>query len=405
MRSRLRRSTPSGGGAGGCCRTGATHQGPAPSPLSSRHPTQRLPWMMGADQRCSVFSRSSRVSPGRGAAALARTGPPSALGDTSHSATVRPARATLAWRSTSRRRRSMDRAAAEWFSTASQYEKSGRCTRAFLRHLQAEMRQKRYFEGTMSESAPGLYSLPHAVFLRRLAGATRDTSLDARLGRAAFVALRLIDLPAPDQPALPRDAFHYQPAATERACRGLPADRPETSHLIGVVQSSADAYQTGDVGLLFPALFAYAHYLEDEMCLEEALDVLETLQRVGAGDRYRAEDRVAARLRLARVLRKVNRFDGAERAYDEVEAMALRVGDTHSRLISRIGHAQAIKGRGNLAAAEQALRRVLAEVEGFGDGDTQALAHHALAGVLRTAGQPAEAIPHAWRASADRKST
>ena len=46
----------------------------------------------------------------------------------------------------------------------------------------------------MSESAPGLYSLPHAVFLRRLAGATRGTSLDARLGRAAFVALRLIDL-------------------------------------------------------------------------------------------------------------------------------------------------------------------------------------------------------------------
>ncbi len=137
----------------------------------------------------------------------------------------------------------------------------------------------------MSESAPGLYTLPHAVFLRRLAGATRGTSLDARLGRAAFVALRLIDLLAPDEPALPRDAFHYQHAATERACRGLPADRPETSHLIGVVQSSADAYHTGDVGLLFPALFAYAHYLEDEMCLEEALDVLETLERVG-GDRY-----------------------------------------------------------------------------------------------------------------------
>ncbi len=138
----------------------------------------------------------------------------------------------------------------------------------------------------MNESAPGLYSLPHAVFLRRLAGATRGTSLDARLGRAAFVALRLIDLLAPDEPALPRDAFHYQHAATDRACRGLPADRPETSHLIGVVQSTADAYHTRDVGLLFPALFAYAHYLEDEMCLEEALDVLETLERVG-GDRFR----------------------------------------------------------------------------------------------------------------------
>ncbi|PYP49407.1 MAG: hypothetical protein DMD45_14625, partial [Gemmatimonadetes bacterium] len=61
------------------------------------------------------------------------------------------------------------------------------------------MRHKRYFWGTMNESAPGLYSLPHAVFLRRLAGATRGTSLDARLGRAAFVALRLVDLLAPDE--------------------------------------------------------------------------------------------------------------------------------------------------------------------------------------------------------------
>src|SRR2546430_196615 len=399
MRSRLRRSTPSGGGAGGCCRTGATHQGPAPSPLSSRHPTQRLPWMMGADQRCSVLSRSSRVSPGRGAAALASTGTTSALGDTSHSATVRPARATLAWRSTSRRRRSMDRAAgAEWFSTTSQYEKAGRCTRAFLRHLQAEMRQKGYFGGTMSESAPGLYSLPHAVFLRRLAGATRGTSLDARLGRAAFVALRLIDLLAPDQPALPRDAFHYQHAATERACRGLPADRPETSHLIGVVQSSADAYQTGDVGLLFPALFAYAHYLEDEMCMEEALDVLETLQRVGAGDRYRAEDRVAARLRLARVLRKVNRFDEAERAYEEARTGAEAIGDMHSQLLSKIGQAYSVMGRGNLGAAEQSLRDVLTAAAAVGDRDAQALSHQILAVVLSTSGRPSEAIPHEWHA-------
>ena len=84
----------------------------------------------------------------------------------------------------------------------------------------------------MNQSAPGLYSLPHAVFLRRLAGATRGTSLDARLGRAAFVALRLIDLLGPDERPPSPDAFHYQHAATERACRGLPADRPETSHLI-----------------------------------------------------------------------------------------------------------------------------------------------------------------------------
>jgi len=259
------------------------------------------------------------------------------------------------------------------------------------------MRQNRYFGGTMSESAPGLYALPHAVFLRRLAGATRGTSLDARLGRAAFVALRLIDLLAPDEPALPRDAFHYQHAATERACRGLPADRPETSHLIGVVQSSADAYNTGDVGLLFPALFAYAHYLEDEMCLEEALDVLETLERVG-GDRYRAEDQVAARLRLARVLRKVNRFDEAERAYEEAGTLAEGISDSHSKLLSRIGRANTFTARGNLFESERCLRGVLADAQIGTHPDAEALAHQGLAVVLSTSGRSAEAIPHEWRA-------
>ena len=259
------------------------------------------------------------------------------------------------------------------------------------------MRQKRYFGGIMNESAPGLYSLPHAVFLRRLAGATRGTSLDARLGRAAFVALRLIDLLAPDEPALPRDAFRYQHAATDRACRGLPADLPETSHLIGVVQSTADAYHTHDVGLLFPALFAYAHYLEDEMCLEEALDVLETLERVG-GDKYRAEDQVAARLRTARVLRKLNRFDEAEQGYEEAGALAAGIEDTHSRLLSRIGRANTVTARGNLAEAEQSLRGALADAEAAGNRDAQALAHQGLAVVLSTSGRPAEAIPHEWHA-------
>ena len=266
-----------------------------------------------------------------------------------------------------------------------------------MRHLRAEMRHKRYFWDTMNESAPGLYSLPHAVFLRRLAGATRGTSLDARLGRAAFVALRLVDLLAPDEHTPSPDAFHYQHTATERACRGIPADRPETSHLIGVVQSAADAYHTHDVGLLFPALFAYAHYLEDEMRLEEALDVLETLERVG-GDAFRAEDRIAARLRLARVLRKVNRFDDAEQAYEEAAALAHGIGDRHSQLLSSIGRAYAVMGRGNLGTAEQSLRDVLADAAAVGDREAEALGHQILAVALSTSGRPSEAIPHEWRA-------
>src|SRR2546428_2068666 len=100
IRSRLRRSTPSGGGAAGCLLTGATHQGPV---SSSRQPTQRLPWMIGAPQRWRVLSRSRRVSGDWELTALVRTGITSARDETSHRVTARPWRATLASRKTSRR--------------------------------------------------------------------------------------------------------------------------------------------------------------------------------------------------------------------------------------------------------------------------------------------------------------
>jgi len=114
------------------------------------------------------------------------------------------------------------------------------------------------------------------------------------------------------------------------------------------------------------------------------------------GDKYRAEDQVAARLRVARVLRKVNRFDEAERAYGEAGARAEAIGDRHSQLLSRIGRAEATRGRGNLAEAERSLREILADAEAAGDRPAQARAHHVVAAVLHTGGQPAEAISHAW---------
>src|SRR6267154_843971 len=100
MRSRLRRSTPSGGGAAGCFLTGAIHHIPA---SVSRQPTQRLPWIMGAPQRCSVLSRSRRVSAPWALPALVKTGTTSARDETSQRVTARPCRATLASRKTSRR--------------------------------------------------------------------------------------------------------------------------------------------------------------------------------------------------------------------------------------------------------------------------------------------------------------
>src|SRR5881396_557000 len=172
----------------------------------------------------------------------------------------------------------------------------------------------------MTDSVAQHAGLPHAVFLHRLAGESPSSALEPRLGRAAFVALRLVDLLGAEYTTLHPDAFHYQHVATARCCRDLPPGTTETSHL---------------VGLVLPALFAYAHYLEDEMRLEEALDVLDTLLRVG-GEKLPATDAVGARLRRARVYRKLNEFDAAEQSYAEGGALAATIGDTHSELLSRI---------------------------------------------------------------------
>src|SRR2546425_12621651 len=55
---------------------------------------------------------------------------------------------------------------------------------------------------------------------------------------------------------------------------------------------------------------------------------------------------------LFRSYRKLNEFDAAEESYAEGGALAATIGDTHSELLSRIGRADTLRGRGNLLEAE-----------------------------------------------------
>jgi len=240
-------------------------------------------------------------------------------------------------------------------------------------------------------------SLPHAIFLQRVSGPQGATSLEARLGQGAFLALRLVDLLAPDRPQVSAEAFRYQWVATDRFCAELRAAATEGAHVHGIAESSADAQRLGDIRLVAPALFAYAHFLEEELRLDEAIDVVTTLLVVVAS-RLSAQDAVAARLRLARVHRKLNRFDEAEAAYAEAGEMASAAGDRYSALLARIGLANTILGRGNLAEAAARLRGILADARAAGERDVEARAEHGIAVALHHMGQPAEAIPHAWRA-------
>src|SRR3989441_1560229 len=177
-------------------------------------------------------------------------------------------------------------------------------------------------------------SLPHAIFLQRVSGPESATTLEARLGQGAFLALRLVDLLASDRAPVSTDAFHYQWVATDRFCRELHAAATEGAHVHGIAGSASESYRLGDIQLISPALFAYAHFLEAELRLEEALDVLTTLLLV-VGNRLSTKDQVAAQLRFARVHRKLNRFDEADAAYTEAGELATLAGDRYSALLSR----------------------------------------------------------------------
>ena len=249
----------------------------------------------------------------------------------------------------------------------------------------------------MTQTCTERDSLPHAVFLKRLAGAPTATSVDGRLGNGAFLALRLVDLLGPgSEPAHP-DAFRYQHAATERMCRELPATSTETGHLTGLVRSAAEAFRSRNPGQVIPALLAYAHHLEDELRLEEALDVLESLVAVGA-ERLGCSDAIAAQLRIGRVNRKLNRFDAADMAYALAGLLAEAAGDVHSAFLSRVGRALSVQARGNLAMAEQSFHEIAVEARAAEDREIEAHAHHALGTTLLFRGQIAEALVHVWRA-------
>ncbi|HYL55944.1 MAG TPA: tetratricopeptide repeat protein, partial [Gemmatimonadales bacterium] len=160
---------------------------------------------------------------------------------------------------------------------------------------------------------------------------------------------------------------------------------------------TGDAFRARDPQLVVPALLAYAHYLEEELLLNEAGDVLETVLRVG-GDALRPSDRLSGRLRVARVLRKLNQFDAAEEAYDQAKHLATMTGDRHSELLSRIGRANTVLNRGNLTDAERLLEQALLDSQMAGDREAEARAHQVMSVALVTRGQPIEAIPHVWRA-------
>ena len=241
------------------------------------------------------------------------------------------------------------------------------------------------------------HALRHAVFLARATSEPETGTPAARLGQAAFLVLRLVDLLAPGQSGGTPDVFLYQASATDRYARELDLDSPEKAHLLAVVKGAQDAFSARQPRLATPALVAYGHYLEDVGLYEEALDVLDTTLIVG-GEGLTPGDAIATTLRIARVNRKLARFDSAYAAYERAGSQALVAGDVYSELLSRIGRVNLVWARGNLAEAEAGYRQLVVDAQAARQPDAEARAVQGLAETISLRGRHTEAIPYSWRA-------
>ncbi len=227
----------------------------------------------------------------------------------------------------------------------------------------------------------------------------RASEPGAELGRhalGAFLTLRLVDRFRPDEePAHPL-ALAYQIRATRDYLHDLHPQTPEATHLLEVVRL-ADAVQKGSVrSLLGPPLLAYAFWLEEELQLEEALDVVETT--LGLNDGKASAEEIAALLHRGRILRQLGHLEEARASYEAGRVKAVGAGDTHSALLSRIGDAIVMRQLGNLRGSEKALLTVLKDAEELRDVDAQARAHHDLGAALLHMDRAHRAITHLYQA-------
>jgi tetratricopeptide (TPR) repeat protein len=191
-------------------------------------------------------------------------------------------------------------------------------------------------------------------------------------------------------------ALAYQIRATRDYLLDLDPPTPEVTHLLEGVRLAEAGQKTEKRSLLWPPLLAYSNWLEQELQLAQALDVVETAR--GLDDGTAATEQIAALLQRGRVLRLLGRLEEARASYDQGRAKAVAAGDSHSALLGRIGNAIVTRQLGNLSASEKLLRQILLDAEAAADIDAQARAHHDLGAALGYQQRAAEAIPHYYRA-------
>jgi len=239
--------------------------------------------------------------------------------------------------------------------------------------------------------------LRHAPFLER-ARVERDLDreVSARLALAAYVTARLVDRlheGATDDQS--REAFTWQVEAVRRHLSDLPAELPETAHLVGILEAVPPAGKA-PTGLRL-GLTAYAYFLEHEARLSEALEVLGLAARCH-GRAIPPGEFAAIALFAARLHRLQAHWAAANASYASAEEAGQATGDMVTVLRSRLGRTGVLRGQGNLPASRALAESVLRTAEELSLREVQAMACADLGAVLVLQAQFPESVQARYRA-------
>jgi hypothetical protein len=239
--------------------------------------------------------------------------------------------------------------------------------------------------------------LTHAAFLEHARREReRDRERSARLALGAYVVARLVDhlLSAPDAEEV-KEGFQWQLEAVRRHLRDLPADAPETAHLIGITDMvPSDGRPTPGLRL---TLTAYAYFLEHEGRLEEGLEILALAARTH-GEAVPATEFAATALFAGRLNRLLARWGAANSCYAAAESAAQVVGDQVTVLRSRLGRVGVMRGQGNLPMARTTVETVIKDAGSLGLREVQAMAYADLGSVCANQGLRVEAVQANYQA-------
>lgn len=231
----------------------------------------------------------------------------------------------------------------------------------------------------------------HTPFLER---ASDPDGEDSQHALGAFLTLRVVDQFVKED--LNAVGLGYQIASAVGYLADLVPRTKEVECLEAVLLAAKVALRDQDVSALIEVMKPYAKELEGQLKLDESLDVLATAIRIAKT----SDDRTLIPLLLqrGRSLRIGGRLSQAREAYEVARQLAVKYGDSHAELRSRIGQGLVLQYLGNLPEAHRVLDEVRIDANRMGDREAEAGATHDLAVTAGRRNDHSEAVTYAFNA-------